>query len=135
MRPVTSSRSAFFRPRILLSFFFLLTGAILAVVAFTVSSSTPALAQRPLAVRMKKTSLPDAVRMEAYSEDRDLRALPQIPPNEERDELPLRRHLLTAGSLVQDSVSVARRVALATSMPGPSLVFDGVTAAESGCRC
>lgn len=68
------------------------------------------------------------------SEDRDLRDLPDIPATPYTHPR-LRRHPLS-GSQGDAGQSAASTPALERpAMPSPSLSFDGISAAESGCGC
>ncbi len=130
MKTIRVSCSAFCHSRVLLSVAFCLTSIILAVAAFA-----PALAQpgaKPGAVGAP--DLPEVIG--PVSLDTDLRKLPYIAPNEESEDGPLRRHAKITGTDAQDSIVIAaQRVGQVVTMPSPALVFNGISAAESGCGC
>ncbi|HEY0369211.1 MAG TPA: hypothetical protein VGC85_06415, partial [Chthoniobacterales bacterium] len=124
------AHAAFSNPRIVLSL--LLVGIGVALFAVGISSSRAA-RMRPQQLAAAK---PDAVQMVGpISQDSDLRALPVIPPTGESEDRRLMRHPLPGGPAIGDPVIVARRVAQAVTMPGPALVINGITSAESGCGC
>ncbi|MFL6530029.1 MAG: dockerin type I domain-containing protein [Chthoniobacterales bacterium] len=135
MKKNSSRRSAFFYLRFLLTVTFCLSGIALAVLAFTLSSGTSALAERPRK-QLEGAGLPDSVAMVGpFSEDRDLHDLPQMPANQEEEETRLMRYRKFSGSNVQDSIRAVRQAAQVLTMPAPSLTFPGMSAAESGCGC
>lgn len=78
------------------------------------------------------TSGPDAIQIIGpVSQDEDLRKLPYIPPTEEEEEVPLRRHPETFGNGVADPQLPYKPPSLPASMPSPIKNFDGVSAATA----
>src|SRR3954451_24574932 len=108
-------RSASFHPRILLSLFFGLSGVVLAIFALTISSSAPALAQKTSG---ESAGQPDVLPMIGpFSQDLDLRDLPQIPANHEEEERRLTRYPRIQGTDAQDPVRAVRRPAELAAIP------------------
>ena len=94
----------------------------------------------------REVATPEVIQMVGpVSQDKDLRVLARVRLNtqnqeQEEDERRLTRHpppspsktLLPAQS---DPIQPVRLPALAVAMPTPSLTFDGITSATSGCGC
>ena len=92
MKKKFDSKSAFFNPRVLLGFFLCLAGAVMALIALSISSGPSALAQRPTQ-DPNAAAAPDVVRMVGPVRlDQDLRSLPYIAPKEEFEERRLMRY-------------------------------------------
>lgn len=135
MKKNLSRRSAFFYLRFLLTVTFCLTGIALAVVAFTLSSGSSALAERPRK-GLESTGMPEVTPVIGpFSEDRDLHDLPQIPANEEEEETRHMRYPRVSNSGVQDPMRAVRAAAQVTAMPTPSATYPGMSASEGGCNC
>ncbi len=131
------SKSAFFNPRFLLSSFLCFLGALIALVAFSMYSGPSALAQKPKG-NQKVMSKGELVRMIGpVSQDRDLRALPEIPQLEAENEQPLRRHPFTRPGKIttNDPIRAVRKTIEAIAMPTPSATYPGITSAQSACGC
>ncbi len=71
------------------------------------------------------------------SQDKDLRALPYIAPNEESEPVRRMRHQKpqTPSTQKSDPVQAIRQSTQAVTAPTPSAQFDGISAAQSGCGC
>lgn len=73
-----------------------------------------------------------------FSEDRDLRSLPFVPPNAEAEGVRLMRHPLpmTPSTQPPDPVQKVREfIATTIAMPTPITTFAGMNSAQSGCAC
>ena len=135
MKKKFTSKSAFFNPRMLLSFGICAIGILLGVIALSLSGGTSALAQKPrqdanTAVR------PDVVRMVGpFSQDMDLRNLPNIPQGGEEDEVRLMRYPRFFSHGKPDPIQTVRMTAQVVTMPSPIATYAGITSAESACGC
>ena len=130
MKKKFDSKSAFSNPRVLLGFFLCVTGAVTALIAFSISSGPSALAQRPTQ-DPNAAAAPDVVRMVGPIRlDQDLRNLPFIPQEAETEAHPLTRYphrntgAQTSGyAPIQSLIKEILRPTPA--MPAPLLTFDG----------
>ena len=92
MKKKFASKSAFFNPRVLLGFFLCVIGAVMALIAFSISSGPSALAQKPVQ-DPNIAAAPDVVQMVGPVRlDQDLRSLPYIQPKQEFEERILTRY-------------------------------------------
>jgi len=134
MKKMFSTRSAFFNPRVLISFSCCVLGLVLAVVAFTLSGSSSALAQpKNDSPSMGKA---DVIKMVGpVSQDRNLRDLPEIAQTEDEEEGPLMRFPRRQNNGKADPIPATRSIAQAITMPAPIATFAGITSAESACGC
>ncbi|HEU0209644.1 MAG TPA: dockerin type I domain-containing protein [Candidatus Udaeobacter sp.] len=140
MKKRFTAKSAFFNPRILLSFFLCLGGGLLLLVAFTMYSGPSAFAQKPKQ-SAKLSAKPEILRLIGpVSLDMDLRRLPNIPQEGEEEEeeemrtrYPFPRRGLPA---TNDPIQAVRQaIASAINMPAPIATYPGITSAQSGCGC
>ena len=71
------------------------------------------------------------------SQDQDLRTLPDIPQEEEEEEVRLMRHPLpqTPSQEPSDPIQAVRQILEVAAMPTPSATFPGITSAQSACGC
>src|SRR6188768_2773463 len=126
MKKKSSKYSAFFEPRVFVSFLLLFGGAILAMSGFGVSAQGQAAAPKLASVAKDGpvVGAPDVVRMVGpYSEERDLRDLPYILPNMEEEDVRLMRHPLpmTPSTEPPDPLQVVREhISRALALPTPS---------------
>src|SRR5207249_6267506 len=72
-----------------------------------------------------------------YSQDKNLRELPYIPPYDARPKQRLTRHSASGIGIEQksDPMPAVRTSAQAVAMPTPLSTFAGITSAQSGCGC
>ena len=140
MKKKFASKSAFFNPRVLLGFFLCLIGAVMALIAFSISSGPSALAQRPTQ-DPNAAAAPDVVQMVGPVRlDQDLRNLPYIPQEGETEEQPLTRYPHGTAQAGYGIPGLAHIQALlkngrpAPTMPPPLLTFEGLGAAQA-CAC
>src|SRR3954447_25697803 len=138
MKKKTSKYSAFFEPRVFISFLLLFGASLLAMTGF----GLPAEAQAPKTIRVASAPItatppaagaPDVVRMVGpFSENRDLNTIPYIPANqEEENEAPRSRYPFPrpggenkAPDFVSKTVQSALRPQPA--IPSPLFTFEGL---------
>ena len=142
MKKKFDSKSAFFNPRVLLGFFLCLAGAVMALIAFSISSGPSALAQRPTQ-NPNAAAAPDVVRMVGPVRlDQDLRNLRYVPQEGETEVYPLTRypHRNAGAAASQTSgfapiQSLIKEILRPTpAMPAPLLTFEG-GAEPQFCGC
>ena len=144
MKKKFASKSAFFNPRVLLGFFLCLAGAVMALIAFSISSGPSALAQKPVQ-DPNMAAAPDVVQMVGPVRlDQDLRSLPYVPPKAEFEERILTRYPHGTGQAGASTgygiPGLAHIQALlkngrpTPTMPPPLLTFEGLGAAQA-CAC
>jgi hypothetical protein len=140
MRNKPNLQSAFFNPRVFVSFLLLFGGSILAFTSFGISAEGQS-TKPPSVARTEGPSggRPDVVPMVGpYSEDRDLRAIPYVAPNVEEENVRLMRHPLpqTPSTEPSDPVkTVTEFIGQVTAMPTPLATFAGLTAAQACGSC
>src|SRR6266404_5370568 len=132
--------SAFFEPRVFVSFLLLFGGVALAISGLGVSANGQGSKQQPaVGTDAPAGGMPEVVQMVGpYSEDRDLRSLPYIPANAEEEGVRLMRHPLPMVSSTQPSdpfQAVRQYVAQAVAMPTPFATFGGMTQAAACGSC
>jgi S-layer homology domain len=135
------SEGGFFTLRLLIASLFCLAG-IFMVLPGIYSDSAKAQATTPA---QPSSGSPTLVRMVGpVRQDKDLRSLPYIPPSPEVEERRLTRypHPETGGPPPSQTSGFTRfqslveeALAPVPAMPPPSLTFDGMNAAQSGCSC
>jgi len=139
MKKKFTSRSAFFNPRILLSFFLCLAGGFLVLIALSMYSGPSALAQQKPRQNAAFSAKPEILRLIGpVSLNTDLRRLPNIPQKgEEEEEMKARHPFPRRGvSAKNDPIQAVRQsIASALNMPGPIATFPGISSAQSGCGC
>jgi hypothetical protein len=140
MKKKSPKRSAFFEPRVFIGFLLLFGGTFLAIGDLGVSANGQG-SRQPSAVVTGAPAggKPGVVQMVGpYSEDRDLRSLPYIPPNVENEEVRLMRHPLPMVPSTEPSDpfrAVREYVAQAAAMPTPIATFGGMTQATACGNC
>src|ERR1051325_8538935 len=134
MKKKSTSQSAFFNLRVLIGLFVAVAGVFLALVGVGAFSSATAQPSR----QQPSGPQPNVLRMVGPVKlDRDLRTLPDIPQEGERDEQRLTRHPLRGGqpAATFDTVKLVREAMRVPSMPAPIITFAGINSAQSGCGC
>src|SRR5439155_26052914 len=149
----STSQSAFFNLRVLISSAFCLIAVFVALLGSGAFSSVFAQTRgtknnRSTATQASPgTQTPDVVQLIGpVALNQDLRKLPYVPPKEEFEEKPLTRYPHPGTGLPPqsqaDSSGVDRLQSLiqgllrpTPKMPAPVLTFDGINAANSGCGC
>ena len=139
MKKKPSLTSAFFEPRVFISFVLLLGAVLLTLGAFGVSPATTAKAESNAPVSTDEAARPDVVHMVGpFSEDRNLNDIPYIAPREKEEEVRLMRHpqpLLPSGQ-TEDPIQVVKdRLAAVIAMPTPIATFAGMTSAQACGTC
>src|ERR1043166_5896399 len=141
MKKKSPRHSAFFEPRVFISFLLMFGASLLAFTGLglradaqppqaQVSASTPE--------AMPGAGQPDIVQMVGpFSEDRDLQAIPYLPPRMQEEDVRLMRHPLpmTPSTQPSDPVQKVREFVAAISMPTPIATFAGLNSTQSGCGC
>jgi len=132
--------SAFFDPRVFVSFLLLFGATVLAIGGFGVPANGQGSKEQPArATGAPAGGMPDVVKMVGpYSEDRDLRSLPYIPPNMEEEDVRLMRHPLPMVPSKEPSdpfQAVREYVAQVVAMPTPIATFGGMTQATACGNC
>src|ERR1044072_2856677 len=98
MKKKSSKHSAFFEPRVFISFLLLFGASLLALTGFGISADAQGARPAPIAP-VPSRPVPDVVRMVgAVSQDRDLRDLPYIEARgEEEEDTPMQRYPFRRG--------------------------------------
>src|SRR6476620_9384838 len=141
MKKKSPHLSAFFYPRVFISFLLLFGSALLFLGGFGISAQGQAPKPQPAAATTDGQSdgAPDVIHMEGpYSEDRDLRDLPYGLPNMEEEDVRLMRHPLPFAPSKQttDPLQVVKEhIAKVIAMPTPIQSFPGLDSVQSGCGC
>ncbi len=137
MKKTSASQSAFFNPRVLLGFVLCSLGLLLALLGFSVYSSSPALAQAAnqagsdvIVGASYHNDVSPALRDVqqgwplVFKERHEANPNPQIPNN----------HQDSPDTAVQN-LDISARALLAPTMPGPLLNFNGIPFPGVGCNC
>jgi len=135
MKRSSQLQSAFLEVRVFVSFILLFSALLLAITGFGISAQGQATKPQPAPPAGGR---PDVVRMTAYSQDLDLRALPDIPAREEGEEVRLMRHPLPMVPSTQPSdpfQAVRKYVEHATAMPTPLATFAGLNSSQACGSC
>src|SRR4051812_27976372 len=106
-----SNHSAFFEPRVFISFLLLFGASLLAMTGFGVPAGAQSPAAKPASISSPEAAArPDVVQMVGpFSQDRDLRDIPYILPNMEEEDVRLMRHPLPmTPSTNQDPIQKVR---------------------------
>jgi hypothetical protein len=123
MKKKSTSRSAFFNPRVLIGLILCLTGITLAFFAFSKASAQPGNAQLP--VQAQYRGLSPVVHFDVSPALRNIKPIPpgpgQLREDEDRDTGP---HLARGAVQAVDPV-VQSTVGRAPAIPGPIVSFDG----------
>jgi len=132
--------SAFYDPRVFVSFLLLFGATVLAISGFGVPANGQGSKEQPARpTGAPAGEMPDVIQMVGpYSEDRDLRSLPYIPPNMEEEDVRLMRHPLPMVPSKEPSdpfQAVREYVARAVAMPTPIATFGGMTQATACGNC
>src|SRR4051812_13096087 len=137
MKKKYTKRSAFFNPRILLSFFLCLAGGFLVLIAFSMYSGPTASAQQRQTPAF--SAKPEILRLIGpVSLNTDLRRLPNIPQEGEKEEEVKTRHPFPRRGVPASNdprQAVRQSIATALNMPAPIATFPGISSAQSGCGC
>src|SRR5881396_1612303 len=137
MKKTTASQSAFFNPRVLLVFVLCSLGVLLAVLGFSLNSSSSALAAapnqgfgQPIVGTSYKNDVSPALRNVAHLWP------PKLKPQHEAAENPLipNNHEDSPDTVVQDKFITALALQ-SPHIPGPILNFDGIPFPGVGCNC
>src|SRR2546421_12328439 len=132
--------SAFYDPRVFVSFLLLFGATVLAISGFGVPANGQGSKEQPARpTGAPAGGMPDVVQMVGpYSEDRDLRSLPYIPANMEEEEVRLMRHPLplTPSTEPSDPVQKVREsIARTIAMPTPISTFAGMGSGDTCGTC
>ncbi len=128
---------AFSSPRVLVALVFCSVAVLLTLLGYGVFPGASVMAEGPKQ-NEKGPSTPQLVPvLGPVSQDQDLRTLPYIAPNPEKEERRLMRHPLsqTPSQQKSDPLQAVRQFTQAVAMPTPSATFPGITSAQSGCGC
>ena len=137
MKKTTASQSAFFNPRVLLVFVLCSLGVLLALLGFSLNSSSSALAAapnqgfgQPIVGTSYKNDVSPALRNVAQVWP------PKLKPQHEAAENPLipNNHKDSPDTVVQDKFITALAVQ-SPHIPGPILNFNGIPFPGVGCNC
>ena len=137
MKKTTASQSAFFNPRVLLVFVLCSLGVLLAVLGFSLNSSSSALAAapnqgfgQPIVGTSYKNDVSPALRNVAQVWP------PKLKPQHEAAENPLipNNHKDSPDTVVQDKFITALALQ-SPHIPGPILNFNGIPFPGVGCNC
>ena len=135
MKKKFSFRSAFFNPRILVTFVLCLVGVLLTLAAFGLYPGGLVMAQGPKP-NQKRASVPQRIPMVGpVSQNRDLRTLPYIAPEREQEERRLMRHPRRQSLGKTDVLRAVKQSQQLVAMPTPIATFAGMSSAQSGCGC
>src|SRR2546423_2237657 len=142
MKKKAHEPSGFFDPRVFISFLLFFGASLLAFTGFGIPVDAQA-PPRPQTIAPGSGSpaagKPDVVEMVGpFSEDRDLRSLPYIPPNMEEEEVRLMRHPLpmTPSTEPSDPVQKIREsIAKTIAMPTPVSTFAGMRSVDACGSC
>src|SRR6476646_5705298 len=141
MKKKASKPSAFFDPRVFISFLLIFAASLLAISGLSIPAQGQSPGQQAIVARAEVLTVgrPDVIRMAGpFSEDRDLRSLPYVPPRMEQEEQRLMRHPLpmTPSTEPPDPIQKVREFIAATiAIPTPITTFDGMNSTQSGCGC
>jgi len=121
MKKKSTSRSAFFNPRVLIGLVLCLAGITLAFFAFSKASAQPGNPQLP--VQAQNRGLSPVVHFDISPPLRDIKPLPweECPSRENEEQGPI--PLGPVGPVVPDKV--VQRVLGKIGIPGPIVSFDG----------
>src|SRR2546421_8381760 len=138
MRKRSTKHSGFFDPRVFIGFLLFFGASLLAFTGFGIPVDAQA-PPRPQIIASPNAGKPDIIQMVGpFSEDRDLRSLPYIPPNMEEEEVRLMRHPppLTPSTEPSDPVQKVREsIARTIAMPTPISTFAGMGSGDTCGTC